>query len=76
VVSRNSNSYVVDSRSVTDSGIGLDFDQITAFRSSQPELCIANATRQGTPMRFFAGSGDPLRTDGSFRVAAIPLAVS
>ena len=61
---------------MTDSGIGFDFDQITALRSRQPELCSANATRQGSPMRFFADSCDPLRTDGSCQVAEMPLPVS
>jgi hypothetical protein len=75
-VSSNSNSYVADNRSPTDSGIGLVLAQITALRSHHPDACSANATRHGTPMRFFAGSRDPLRSSGSRPVAASWPAVS
>jgi hypothetical protein len=76
-VSRNSISYVVDSRSRTDSGIGFVFDHTIALRSHQcPVACSANATRHGTPIKLFAGSGDPVRPGGSARVGDRPWRVS
>ena len=67
---------VADNRSPTDSGIGLVLAQMTALRSHHPDACSANATRHGTPMRFFAGSRDPLRSSGGRPVAASWPAVS
>ncbi len=57
---------MVDSRSRTDSGIGFVFDHTIALRSNHfPVVWSANATRHGTPIRFFAASTDPARVAGS-----------
>jgi len=49
---------------------------MTALRRNQPRAWSANATLQGTPIRFFAGNGEPSRTAGSWRVPVMPLRVS
>jgi len=53
----------------------LVFAHTIALRRNQPDACSANATRHGTPIRFFAGNGDRLRVPGS-RPAVMPPLVS